>query len=388
VPEPARTIEWPDARVALLGQLIGDGSYLSGKPMRYTTASEENSHVVTEAAEREFGAKVTRYPGRGRWHQLLISGNGNRWHPQGVDAWLRELGIFGQRSHEKRLPRDAFRLSNRQVGLLLQHLWATDGCIWLRTDGRGSNAVYFATSSHGLAHDVAALIMRLGIVARIRTARQGRSRPWYNVCVSGAREQVRFLAMVGGFGPRAHQAARLTAVLDGMKPNTNVDTLPREVFGTMRSMLRRQGASETVLAGLEDRARAQHAPSRELVGRYGAKWNDAGLVELATNDLYWDRVVKIEYCGMDDVYDMTVPGPSSWISSSVVVHNSGAIEQDSDVVMFIHRDDTDPATKGTADLIVAKHRNGPTDTVKLAFLPSLTQFRNFAPGPAGPPPGP
>jgi replicative DNA helicase len=64
------------------------------------------------------------------------------------------------------------------------------------------------------------------------------------------------------------------------------------------------------------------------------------------------------------------------------LRESGAIEQDSDVVMFIHRDDADPAKKGLADLIVAKHRNGPTDTVQLTFLPHLTQFRNFAP--AGP----
>ena len=60
------------------------------------------------------------------------------------------------------------------------------------------------------------------------------------------------------------------------------------------------------------------------------------------------------------------------------LRESGAIEQDADVVMFIHRDDSDPAKKGLADLIVAKHRNGPTDTVPLTFLPHLTQFRNHA----------
>ncbi len=59
------------------------------------------------------------------------------------------------------------------------------------------------------------------------------------------------------------------------------------------------------------------------------------------------------------------------------LRESGAIEQDADVVMFIHRDDADPAKKGLADLIVAKHRNGPTDTIPLTFLPHLTQFRNF-----------
>ncbi|MFB3738796.1 MAG: replicative DNA helicase [Candidatus Velamenicoccus archaeovorus] len=61
------------------------------------------------------------------------------------------------------------------------------------------------------------------------------------------------------------------------------------------------------------------------------------------------------------------------------LRESGAIEQDADVVMFIHRDDADPAKKGLADVIVAKHRNGPTDTIPLTFLPHLTQFRNFAP---------
>ncbi len=61
------------------------------------------------------------------------------------------------------------------------------------------------------------------------------------------------------------------------------------------------------------------------------------------------------------------------------LRESGAIEQDADVVMFIHRDDTDPNKKGLAELIVAKHRNGPTDSVPLTFLPHLTQFRNYAP---------
>jgi replicative DNA helicase len=59
------------------------------------------------------------------------------------------------------------------------------------------------------------------------------------------------------------------------------------------------------------------------------------------------------------------------------LRESGSLEQDSDIVMFIHRDDSDdPATKGKADLIVAKHRNGPTATIPLTFLPHLTLFRN------------
>ena len=64
------------------------------------------------------------------------------------------------------------------------------------------------------------------------------------------------------------------------------------------------------------------------------------------------------------------------------LRESGAIEQDSDVVMFIHRDDGDQERKREAELIISKHRNGPTGKVMLHFEPSLTQFRNAARQPA------
>src|SRR4030067_1010408 len=162
VPESKEPVRWAEDRIILLAHLAGDGSYLMGQSRRYTTASEPNSCAVEGAVRRALGSKVARIRGRGKWHQLFIGGNGNRWRPAGVNRWLRDLGIFGQRSHEKRLPVEVFRFDDEQVGLLLRHLWATDGSIFCRRGGsKGSSRVYFSTSSEGLAFDVAALLLGL-----------------------------------------------------------------------------------------------------------------------------------------------------------------------------------------------------------------------------------
>lgn len=65
------------------------------------------------------------------------------------------------------------------------------------------------------------------------------------------------------------------------------------------------------------------------------------------------------------------------------IRDSGSVEQDADVVMFIYRDEVyneDTEDKGIAELIVAKQRNGPTDTVRLRFVKELTKFENLSRG--------
>jgi replicative DNA helicase len=107
LPEPSKPHSWPDHWLVLLGHLVGDGSYLVHQPLRYTTASEENSSAVRAAAEA-CGCKVSRHEGigAGTSSSSVATAAGARR----CRKWLKELGIFSQRSHEKHLPPAVFTL--------------------------------------------------------------------------------------------------------------------------------------------------------------------------------------------------------------------------------------------------------------------------------------
>ena len=384
LPEPPKCQRWPEHWLVLLGHLVGDGSYLKHQPLRYTSASEWNLTVVAQAA-MAFGSRVSRHAGKGLWQQLVIAGNGNRWHAAGVGRWLKDLGIFGQRSHEKRLPSAVFTLADDQIALLLQHLWATDGSISLRKPGqRGAPRVYFASSSMGLVLDVAALLQRLGIVARIRSVHTDGYRPCHTVDVSGGEAQARFVSLVGGVGPRERAAEALRAALVDREVNPNVDTLPEQVLQRVCAVMADRGISRSRMAAIRGftRVNLDHSPSRALVSKYAEILEDEALRISSQSDLFWDRIISISEDGEEEAFDLTVPGPANWLADGIVSHNSGAIEQDADMILLIYREevyDKNTTKKGIAEIELVKHRNGEIGTFMLTFQGQFTRFANYAP---------
>ena len=386
IPPPQSIVPWPEDRVVLLAHLIGDGSFVRRQPIRYASVDEDNLAAVSKAAKAEFGvtairdehgaagATVLRLPAPYR----LTHGRRNP-----IAQWLDELGLFGARSHEKFIPDAVFSLPKAQIALFIRHLWATDGSVTMNRAGRGGRVCY-ASTSRRLLEGLRLLLLRFGISARLRTVESERHRPQYTLDISDRDDQLRFLREIGVHGQRSRSCLALLEALERVTSNTNLDTIPREIWSRVRAALvDRDMSHREVAAAMGTRlcgsSMWKHAPSRGRLAQVAAVLDDADLDLYATNDVLWDEIESIEHLGEQEVYDATVLTWHNFIANGIATHNS--IEQDADVVILLHREDAydkESPRAGEADFIVAKHRNGPTDTVTVAAQLHFSRFVDMA----------
>ncbi len=385
IPPPMTTSAWPEAEVVLLAHLLGDGSFVRRQPIRYASRDEENLEAVTQAA-KHFGISAVRDEyacARVTTLRLPAPYRLARGRRNPIAEWLDRLGLFGLRSHEKFVPQPVFSLPKEQITTFLRHLWATDGSVHVNKSGRGGR-VYFASTSRRMLEDISRLLLRYGIGARLRTVDVERHRPQYTLDISGRDDQLRFLREIGVHGGRHESCTRLLASLADVDDSAKVDTIPREVWRHVQRILSDRGMSEREFAELggvqfSGKRLWKHNVSRSRLARIATVLDSADLDLHATNDVSWDTVVAIESIGEHAVYDATVAQAHNFVANGIAVHNS--IEQDADVVILLHRDDyydKESPRAGEADFIVAKHRNGPTDTVTVAAQLHLSRFVDMA----------
>jgi len=379
-----------NSELALLGHLIGDGCTLPSHAIQYTTREKDLAETVVKLAVDVFGEEIKpRISPERQWYQVYLTSTRHHTHHahSAVTEWLQELRAFGLRSYEKRVPGTVFEQPENAIGLFLRHLWATDGSVQLVKGKKTRPIAYYATSSHQLANDVQTLLLRLGINAILRRIPQnGKGRDQYHVTVTGKSDLGIFIEKIGAVGQyKQRRLAEIQEYLDIRETNTNRDVIPngiwrmyvvpamQEIGMTTRQM---QAAIETQYCGT---ALYKQNVGRERAARLANAVQSNELENLAQSDIYWDGIVSIEPDGEAAVYDLTVPLHHNFVANNIIVHNS--LEQDADIVMFIYRADQyekDTEKQNVAEIMIAKHRNGPVGSVELIFRSALAKFENAA----------
>ena len=377
-----------DEELILLAHLLGDGCILPHRPFHYTSADKKNIQIVKITAKKLFNIKGRIIKQKNWYHIYLPSPyplTHNTHHP--ITNWFKRLGIKLVHSWEKKIPEAVFQCNENKIALFLRHLWSTDGNLsWKYLPGRKpAGNIYYSTSSLILAEQIQSLLLRLGIQSSLREIPSKKGyRTMYYLQIEGSVEQLKFLNKVGIAGERERLVSSLVSALKKITPNTNIDTIPKIAWKVIIEPIKEElgiGWRE-----LHQRINTAYCGStlfkcgigRERMMRLYLALENPILHNLATSDIFWDKIISIKKLGIKDVYDATVEGAHNFVANDIIVHNS--LEQDSDVVLFIYREDKyRPNTdrKNIADIIIAKHRNGPVGKVELYFDEQRVSFRNL-----------
>lgn len=188
---------------------------------------------------------------------------------------------------KKDIPSTVFQYTRTKLARFLHHLFASDGRIILSSDRK--KAVCYRTVSKPLAHSIQHLLLRFGIIAKQSVCQiryQGQKRLVYEVRITDAESVHGFAKEIGSLG----QAA----------------TIARQA--EMRSVAAIGDSPQSV-----EHFAAQSPPltSPSPVASYQTK-----------NDVYWDRIVSIEYRGKQQVYDLTIPQTHNFLANDIIVHNT------------------------------------------------------------------
>ena len=322
----------PDHEVIVLGHLLAEGNLGHPSGVYYYNQDPASVADFIEAAERFPNTRCTTADHRGT--TSVYAGRVHRHETNGLFEWSRRLGLLGRTAGTKEVPAVAFSMPDAQLALLLGRLWDGDGHINAR-----DRSAFYATASQRLARQLQHLLLRLGIIGRLRSVTfpyRGQNKAGYQLFVTGADNLARFRETVGAHlvSPAKKDALERmdrTGSMGGTK-----DLIPVEpVRALARTAKARTGGRwSEVESGASVSSRDLYPVgtnpdkigfTRGMVQRLAAYFADPQLGRLGHSDVLWDRVESIEPAGEARTYDLEIDESHNFVANDLIVHNSHSV---------------------------------------------------------------
>ena len=335
-----------DAEIKMAALFLGNGCSLPRRSLQYTSHSEDldlceeiqiiannicggelrpylKHQIYRENTDKESTAINVFFPAK---RQV------SRRYRNPLVLFFEKIGMYGKRHSLKEIPGEIFNQTVSGKRLFIKYLWATDGTICAPKKGNKTSVVLaFSSSSIAIIKQLQFLLQSVGILSTTSKVIKNNKYITYNLYIKSRYFMNKFIHDIGVAGIRKNKVAR-----------------------------------EAVL----------------LLNKINPGWTKYELSD--DKSIAYVPIKTIEKTSIGQAYDIEVAGTHNFFANGIIVHNS--LEQDADTIAFVYRDevyntDKNNPLRGTADIIIAKNRNGPTGTARLAFVDKYASFYNLA----GPP---
>jgi DNA polymerase-3 subunit alpha len=322
---------WADHEMIVLGHLLAEGNLCHPHSVYFYSQSDEQVEDYIRAAEQFENTECSSAVHKSTFS--IYAKRIDRLQEPGIVRWAQRIGIWGKDAHTKSVPDEVFTLNNRQIGLMISRMWEGDGHI--NTKDR---SLFYATASERMARQLQHLFLRFGILSRLREVNfpYKEGRVGYQLFVTGNDNLAAFQTHIACHFVSTHRREQIAGLilLNPVSSGTK-DVVPVGIKQLVRSAKARTGITWDTLNETCGVAQREFYPvgsaskagfTRETVKRLAAFFADDQLHRYAQSDVYWDKIVSIEYIGEKQTYDLEVPGLHNFIANDILVHNSHAAD--------------------------------------------------------------
>lgn len=325
----------PDHEVKLLAYLVTDG--VTGSRVGFCNVDEQNVTEFIESVKAfDPNLHVTKYDEKKSCPTYQV--HAQRGKKNTLLEQVRKWGI-NCLAIEKELPKEVFMLPKEKMALLLSRMFDCDGTIY-ETKAPNRSDVFvigYSSSSKKLITQVQHLLLRFGIIAQLREKNvkyQDGYRQSWELEICDSENIIRFIECIGFFAKAPKAQAIYEKNIHRQKKGANKDIIPKEIWDKVKAIKEEKqlplycvgkvmgyegrNAKDIPHNFVKNRRNAQ----RSVIQSFAVGFQDQGLMDVATSDIYWDEIVEIEYVGNEQVYDLTIPETHNFIANDICVHNT------------------------------------------------------------------
>lgn len=280
----------------LVGLLVGDGGLIGSNVVLSTGDQEVLRHASAQAE--------------------VVSSGRTEYRLKGMQPRMRELGLMGKSSHEKRVPDEVLTSTDVSIAEFVSGYLDADAHV----NFHGGGSVEFYSVSEDLSRDVQHLLTRLGVLS-VLSPKKGQYRGedhWsWRLTVRG-KDILALARWVNPRGSRGQQLRVLASLQEerGKCSGNALDRFPLEVWDLVQhseDWFRQRGLP---------RPNRAYEPTREKLSAIAKAEGNTELLALTQADILWDEIVEIEDAGEQETWSLHVPGYANYVSNDIVNHNT------------------------------------------------------------------
>lgn len=301
----------PYGFAALMGYLVGDGSFGTGEPRITTNQPSVVEHLREIAAANEWQlTTIAKYS--------YYIRNIQRGKRGGFSAKEKLRGYMKpSKSIDKRVPDCIFQANESDLCAFLAAYFNCDATV----NGCREGVAEYYSVSEGLLRDVQHLLTRLGIYSTLRVKNgryKGERHISYRLIISGS-DMVLFAAKIPVIGDRGCKLRDLAKANDNKRHFPEYDSIPVGWKQHMKQTVYWHRHNSKIRADKEyTRGTARHI----VLAIAAAEGKNPELMKLCSPDVIWERIVAIEPMGDRPTYDLEVAETHNFVCDGIVVHNS------------------------------------------------------------------